>query len=86
KVVFDVKCSKFLADVIEQAGGIPMLYKTGHSLIKKKMLQEEAVLAGEMSGHLFFRDNWYGFDDGMYSGARVLQIVEEEGQGLDQIF
>lgn len=86
KVVFDVKCSKFLGDVISKAGGIPILYKTGHSLIKKKMLEEGAALAGEMSGHLFFRDNWYGFDDGMYSGARVLQILSDEGRDLDAIF
>lgn len=86
KIVFDVKCSKFLADVITQAGGQPMLYKTGHSLIKKKMLDEDAALAGEMSGHLFFRNNWYGFDDGMYSGARVLDIICEEGRNLDEIF
>ncbi len=86
KVVFDVKCSKFLADVIEEAGGIPILSKTGHSLIKKKMLEEEAVLAGEMSGHLFFRDNWYGFDDGLYSAARVLQILDEHHTSLDSIF
>lgn len=86
KVVFDVKCSKFLADVISQAGGIPILYKTGHSLIKKKMFEEDAVVAGEMSGHLFFRNNWYGFDDGMYSGARVLDIISEAGRNLDEIF
>ena len=86
KVVFDVKCSKFLGDVISKAGGVPILYKTGHSLIKKKMLDEDAALAGEMSGHLFFRDNWYGFDDGMYSGARVLQIIAEDGRDLDAIF
>lgn len=85
-VVFDVKCSKFLGDVISKAGGIPILYKTGHSLIKKKMLEEDAALAGEMSGHLFFRDNWYGFDDGMYSGARVLQIMADDGRDLDSIF
>lgn len=86
KIVFDVKCSKFLADVIEEAGGVPVLYKTGHSLIKKKMLEENALLAGEMSGHLFFRDNWYGFDDGMYSGARVLKILAETTCHLDEIF
>ncbi len=86
KIVFDVKCSKFLGDVISKAGGVPILYKTGHSLIKKKMLEEDAVLAGEMSGHLFFRNNWYGFDDGVYSGARVLQIMAEDGRDLDTIF
>jgi phosphomannomutase/phosphoglucomutase len=58
KVVFDVKCSKLLGEVIADAGGIPILYKTGHSLIKKKMLEEDAILAGEMSGHIFFRESW----------------------------
>lgn len=86
KVVFDVKCSKFLGDVIHKAGGVPILFKTGHSLIKKKMFEEGAALAGEMSGHLFFCDNWYGFDDGMYSGARALQILAESGDDLDVIF
>lgn len=86
KVVFDVKCSKHLAEVIEQAGGVPILYKTGHSLIKKKMLEEGAILAGEMSGHLFFRENWYGFDDGIYSGACVLNILAHSAQNLDEIF
>lgn len=86
KVVFDVKCSKFLGDVIEKSGGLPVLYKTGHSLIKKKMLEENALLAGEMSGHIFFRENWYGFDDGIYSGARLLEILAGTSQNLDEIF
>ncbi len=86
KIVFDVKCSKFLGDVIEKAGGIPILYKTGHSLLKKKMLEENAALAGEMSGHIFFRENWYGFDDGVYAGARVLEILADSDKTLDGIF
>ena len=86
KVVFDVKCSKLLGEVIEEAGGVPILYKTGHSLIKKKMLEEDAILAGEMSGHLFFRENWYGFDDGIYSGMRLLEILCESDHNLDEIF
>ena len=86
KVVFDVKCSKLLAEVIEEAGGVPVLYKTGHSLIKKKMLEDDAILAGEMSGHIFFRENWYGFDDGIYSGMRLLEILSESEQNLDEIF
>ncbi len=86
KVVFDVKCSKLLGEVITAAGGVPVLYKTGHSLIKKKMLEDNAILAGEMSGHIFFRENWYGFDDGVYSGMRLLEILAESDQNLDEIF
>jgi phosphomannomutase / phosphoglucomutase len=74
-VIFDVKSTKHLFKWIEDKGGIPLIWKTGHSLIKKKMKEVNAVLAGEMSGHTFFNDKWYGFDDGLYAGARLLEIL-----------
>ncbi|MBC7720083.1 MAG: phosphomannomutase/phosphoglucomutase [Chitinophagaceae bacterium] len=74
-VVFDVKCSQALAPAILAAGGVPLMYKTGHSLIKAKMKEVNAPLGGEMSGHIFFKERWYGFDDGTYAGARLLEIV-----------
>ena len=74
-IVFDVKCSQRLAPEIEAAGGVPLMYKTGHSLIKAKMKELNSPLGGEMSGHIFFKERWYGFDDGTYAGARLLEIV-----------
>ena len=86
KIVFDVKCSSFLSDVVAKFGGKPILWRTGHSVLKAKMIEEEAALAGEMSGHIFFRENWYGFDDGIYSGARLLQILSASEKSIDEIF
>ncbi len=74
-ILFDVKCSQRLAPEIEAAGGVPLMFKTGHSLIKAKMKEVNAPLGGEMSGHIFFKERWYGFDDGTYAGARLLEIV-----------
>ena len=74
-VVFDVKCSQRLAPEITAAGGVPLMFKTGHSLIKAKMKEINSPLGGEMSGHIFFKERWYGFDDGTYAGARLLEIV-----------
>jgi phosphomannomutase len=74
-IVFDVKCSQRLAPEIEAAGGVPLMYKTGHSLIKAKMKEVDSPLGGEMSGHIFFKERWFGFDDGTYAGARLLEIV-----------
>jgi phosphomannomutase len=74
-VIFDVKCSQRLAPVIRRAGGKPLMYKTGHSLIKAKMKQIGAPIAGEMSGHIFFGERWYGFDDATYTAGRVLEIL-----------
>lgn len=74
-VIYDVKSTRNLKPWIEQHGGVPMLWKTGHSLIKAKMKEVGAALAGEMSGHTFFRERWYGFDDGLYAGARLLEIL-----------
>ncbi len=74
-IIFDVKCSQLLAPLIRAAGGVPLMYKTGHSLIKAKMKEIGSPLSGEMSGHIFFGERWYGFDDGTYSAARLLEIV-----------
>jgi len=74
-IVYDVKCSQAIAPLIRDAGGVPMMWKTGHSLIKAKMREVGAPLAGEMSGHIFFGERWYGFDDATYTAARLLEIV-----------
>lgn len=81
-ILFDVKCSQRLAPAIAAAGGVPLMYKTGHSLIKAKMKEIEkkggqAPLGGEMSGHIFFKERWYGFDDGTYAGCRLLEILSQ---------
>ena len=74
-IIFDVKCTQRLAPVIRKAGGKPLMWKTGHSLVKAKMKQVKAPLAGEMSGHIFFGERWYGFDDATYTAARLLEIL-----------
>ena len=74
-IIYDIKCSSNLRTVIEEEGGKPLMWKTGHSLIKAKMKETKALLAGEMSGHIFFKERWYGFDDALYSAARLLEIV-----------
>jgi phosphomannomutase len=74
-ILYDVKCSQQMAPLIRAAGGVPMMWKTGHSLIKAKMREVGAPLAGEMSGHIFFGERWYGFDDATYTAARLLEIV-----------
>ena len=74
-IVYDVKCSQRLAPAISEAGGVPLMFKTGHSLIKAKMREIDSPLGGEMSGHIFFKERWYGFDDGTYAGCRLLEIV-----------
>ena len=76
-IVFDVKCSQRLAPAIREAGGEPLMFKTGHSLIKAKMKEINSPLGGEMSGHIFFKERWYGFDDGTYAGCRLLEIVSK---------
>ena len=75
EIIFDVKCTRNLFSWIREHGGKPILWKTGHSLIKKKMRETGALLAGEMSGHIFFKERWYGFDDGLYAGARLLEYL-----------
>lgn len=76
-VIFDVKCSRHVALGIEAAGGEPLMWQTGHSLIKAKLAETQAPLAGEMSGHMFFKERWYGFDDGLYTAARLLEILSQ---------
>ncbi len=77
-VIYDVKSTRNLKPWIERHGGTPLLWKTGHSFIKAKMAETGALLAGEMSGHVFFKERWYGFDDGLYAGARLLEILSRE--------
>jgi len=78
QIIFDVKCTRNLAPWIEQHGGNPVMWKTGHSFIKAKLKETGALLAGEMSGHIFFKERWYGFDDGLYAGARLLELLSKE--------
>lgn len=78
QIIFDVKCTRNLAPWIERHGGKPIMWKTGHSFIKGKMKETGALLAGEMSGHIFFKERWYGFDDGLYAGARLLEILSRQ--------
>jgi phosphomannomutase / phosphoglucomutase len=85
-IVFDVKCSSHLASVIEQAGGIARMCPTGHSIVKAVMKDEKAALAGEMSGHLFFKDRWYGFDDAIYSACRLLEILSRSDESVSTQF
>ena len=80
KIVFDVKCSKLLSDEIEKLKGKPLICKTGHTFIKQKIRETDALLGGEMSGHIFFNDRWPGFDDGIYAGARMLEIIANSEQ------
>jgi phosphomannomutase/phosphoglucomutase len=86
KIIFDVKCSRLLAREIEAAGGEPIMSKTGHSLIKSRMQETGALLAGEMSGHIFFKERWYGFDDALYSAARLLEILVGSGKAPAEVF
>jgi len=83
KIVFDVKCSKILPEAIEKEEGTPIMSKTGHSYIKECMQEENALLGGEMSGHIFFNDRWPGFDDGVYAGARMLEIISNLSEDED---
>jgi phosphomannomutase/phosphoglucomutase len=75
EIVFDVKCTRHIAPWVRRHGGVPTMWRTGHSLIKARLRESGAAFAGEMSGHLFFNDRWYGFDDGLYAGARLLEIL-----------
>ena len=84
-IVGEVKCSQTLYDDIAAKGGRPIMWKAGHSLIKAKMKEEHALLAGEMSGHLFFKHRWYGFDDGIYSSARLLELIARDGRPFSQM-
>ena len=78
EIIFDVKSTRKLFNWIRERGGRPLLWKTGHSFIKAKMKETGALLAGEMSGHVFFKERWFGFDDGMYAGARLLEYLSKQ--------
>ena len=86
EIVFDVKCSGLLPAQIEQLGGRPVMSRTGHSFIKTRLRETGAPLAGEMSGHIFFADHWYGFDDALYSAARLVQILMNRGEPAARVF
>jgi phosphomannomutase/phosphoglucomutase len=77
-IIYDVKCSRHVGLAVKQAGGQPLMWQTGHSLVKAKLAETGAPLAGEMSGHIFFKERWYGFDDGLYTGARLLEILSRD--------
>ncbi|MAW25155.1 MAG: phosphomannomutase/phosphoglucomutase [Gammaproteobacteria bacterium] len=85
-IIYDVKCSRHLGPVIKRAGGEPLMWKTGHSLVKAKMKETGALLAGEMSGHIFFKERWLGFDDGLYTAARLLEIFAKSDQPVSVLF
>jgi phosphomannomutase / phosphoglucomutase len=86
EIIYDVKSSKHLDSVIAEHGGRPRMWKTGHSFIKAKMKETGALLAGEMSGHIFFKERWYGFDDGLYAAARLLEILSKDERASSEIF
>ena len=86
KIVFDVKSTKLLPDYIKKNNGIPVMCRTGHSFIKMKMKEIDAILGGEMSGHIFFKERWYGFDDGIYTGARMLEIISNQNLSSSELF
>ena len=86
QIIYDVKCSRYLDTIIREHGGEPLMWKTGHSFIKTKMKQTGALLAGEMSGHIFFKERWYGFDDGLYAAARLLELLGKDDRPASRIF
>jgi phosphomannomutase len=84
-ILFDVKCTQRLAPAIREAGGVPLMYKTGHSLIKAKMKEVGSPLGGEMSGHIFFKERYFGYDDAIYAGARLLEVLARTGRTVDAL-
>ena len=86
EIIYDVKCTRLLPEAIEAAGGKATMWRTGHSFIKAKLKETGAALAGEMSGHVFFKERWFGFDDGVYAGARLLEILSKSDQTPQQVF
>jgi len=84
-IVFDVKCTQVLADDIAQHGGIPIMHKTGHSFIKAKLKETNAALAGERSGHMFFTENWYGFDDAIYASLRLVEFLTNQDKPFSEL-
>ena len=86
EIIYDVKCTRLLEPFIQSKGGVPTMWKTGHSLIKSKMIETGALLAGEMSGHIFFKERWYGFDDGIYSAVRLCEILANTSESASAMF
>jgi phosphomannomutase/phosphoglucomutase len=86
QVIYDVKCTRHLDRIIREHGGRPLMWKTGHSFIKAKIKDTGALLAGEMSGHIFFKERWYGFDDGLYAAARLLEILGKDERPVTEVF
>lgn len=86
RIIHDVKCSKVLTEAIREAGGVPDMWKTGHSFIKARIKETGALLGGEMSGHMFFKERWYGFDDALYAAARLLEILSKTDRKASEIF
>jgi phosphomannomutase/phosphoglucomutase len=80
-----VKCSQGLEELILKEGGVPIMHKTGHSLLKRKMKEEKALIAGEMSGHMFFAENYFGFDDGLYASLLILRIMSERNKKVSEL-
>jgi len=86
KIIYDVKCSRLLPQAISEAGGEPEMWKTGHSFVKARIKETGAALGGEMSGHIFFKERWYGFDDALYTAARLLEILSRDDRPVSEIF
>ncbi|MGD8875702.1 MAG: phosphomannomutase/phosphoglucomutase, partial [Gammaproteobacteria bacterium] len=86
QIIYDVKCTRFLDSIIRDHGGVPLMWKTGHSFIKAKIRETGALLAGEMSGHIFINERWYGFDDGLYAGVRLLEILARDARSSSEVF
>jgi phosphomannomutase/phosphoglucomutase len=86
EIIYDVKCSRHLGEQIKKHGGHPVMWKTGHSLMKAKLKETGAALAGEMSGHIFFNDRWFGFDDALYTAARLLEILSADSRSSSEVF
>ncbi|HEW98300.1 MAG TPA: phosphomannomutase/phosphoglucomutase [Beggiatoa sp.] len=86
QIIYDVKCTRHLANAIEQNGGKPKMWKTGHSFIKSEIKKSGALLGGEMSGHIFFKERWFGFDDALYTAARLLEILSQDSRTPEEVF
>ena len=86
EIIYDVKCTRSVDAAIRAAGGHPTMWKTGHSFIKAKLKESGALLAGEMSGHVFFKERWYGFDDGLYTAARLLELLARDPRPVQAVF
>ena len=86
EIIYDVKCTRHLPDAIKAHNGTPLMWKTGHSFIKSKMKETGALLGGEMSGHIFFKERWYGFDDALYTAARLLEILSQDSRTPEEVF